>query len=199
MHSVVGKEIRIGKSTVHCLSAGNRGSQDILLLHGMKFQARTWHELKTLSELAYAGYHAVALDLPGFGRSPAADLDTDEILTTFIQAEQLDRPVLVGPSMGGRVALEFTLAHPQLVSGLVLVGAVGVAENRERLATIKVPTLVVWGGADAVSPLANGRLLAEEIADARLVVFDEAAHPCYLNHADRWHGELIGFLDRHFR
>jgi len=199
MHSVITKEIRIGKSTVHCLTAGNRGCRDILLLHGMKFQAQTWRDLKTLSELADAGYHAVALDLPGFGKSPATDLDPDTVLTSFIQAEQLDRPVLVGPSMGGRVALEFALAHPNAVSGLILVGAVGVAENQARLAEIKVPTLVVWGGADAISPLSNGNLLAEKIADARLVVIDQAPHPCYLEHPDRWHHELVDFLDGHFR
>ncbi|MDH5299326.1 MAG: alpha/beta hydrolase [Desulfobulbaceae bacterium] len=198
MHTITAKEIRIGKGTVHCLTAGNRGCRDILLLHGMKFNTATWHNLGTLHELAAAGFHAVAIDLPGFGKSPAGEAEHTATIKAFIQAEQLDRPVLVGPSMGGRVALEFTLDHPHLVDGLVLVGSVGVTENQKRLAAIKVPTLVVWGGDDAVSPLADGQLLAKEIPGARLVVIDNAPHPCYLDQPERWHRELLTFLSAHF-
>lgn len=199
MLTITDKEIRLDKDTVHCITGGNRGMRDILLLHGMKFEAETWRDLRTLHELGEAGFHAVALDLPGFGKSSPSAMDNITVLRTFIQAEQLDRPILLGPSMGGRVALEFALAHPQLVGGLILVGAVGVEENRDRLKEIKMPTLVIWGGDDTVSPLANGELLAKEINNANLVVIENAPHPCYLDQPDRWHSELIDFLQSHYR
>ena len=198
MLTITEKEIRLAKGTVHCLTGGNRGMRDILLLHGKKFEAETWRDLRTLHELGEAGFHAVALDMPGFGKSPAAEMDNTTVIRAFIQAEQLDRPILLGPYMGGQVALEFALAHPLMVGGLILVGAVGVEENKDRLADIKVPTLVIWGSEDAVSPLANGQLLAKEINNARLVVIDKAPHPCYLDHSDQWHEELIDFLQSHF-
>lgn len=199
MLTITEKEIRIDKGTVHCLTGGNRGTKDILLLHGKKFNADTWRDLRTLHELGEAGFHAVALDMPGYGKSPAAEIDEKTVIRSFIQAEQLDRPILLGPSMGGEIALEFALAHPQLVGGLILVGAVGVAEKKEQLSKIKMPTLVIWGENDAIAPLADGELLAKEIKRAQLIVFENASHPCYLDHPDRWHAELINYLKSKFK
>jgi len=148
--------------------------------------------------LADAGYHAVAIDLPGFGQSPGCNTPAREFLPETIRRQELDRPVLVGPSMGGRVSLELALGHPDLVGGLVLVAPVGVAENRSRLSEIRIPCLVVWGGADTVAPLENGRLLAREIAGARLTIIEDAPHPCYLEESGIWHRELLSFLDDHY-
>ena len=181
---------------VHCLEAGPTDGQDIVLLHGMKFKAQTWQDLGTLEMLAGAGRHAVALDLPGFGASPACDAAVDAVLVDFVAQKKLARPVFIGPSMGGRVALEFCLAHPDLVGALVLVGAVGVQENSKRLADISVPTLIVWGGDDAISPIANGRLLNEKIGGSSFFVIDGAPHPCYLDHPAIWHHELLSFLEK---
>jgi len=90
--------------------------------------------------------------------------------------------------------LEFTLANPDLVTGLILVGAVGVQENKERLKEISLPCLAVWGGEDSISPLANGHLLQQEIKDAELAVIPGAPHPCYLDQPDEWHRILLRFL-----
>ncbi len=198
MLTITEKEIRLNKGIVHCITGGNRGMRDILLLHGKKFEAETWRDLRTLHELGEAGFHAVALDLPGFGKSPAMEMENQAVIRSFIQAEQLDRPILLGPSMGGQIALEFALAHPQMVGGLILVGTVGVTENKEHLAKLKMPTLIIWGGDDTVAPLADGELLAQEINNAKLVVIDNASHPCYLDQPDRWHSELIDYLESHF-
>ncbi|MFP7753423.1 alpha/beta fold hydrolase [Thermodesulfobacteriota bacterium B35] len=195
MTEIRSKTIAAQGCTVHYLEAGEPDGRDVLLLHGLKFRAATWEELGTLERLAEAGCHAVALDMPGFGESPACGQDEDRVLAAVITGLGLDRPVLVGPSMGGRIALEFALDHPELVGGLVLVGAVGVEENRARLAEIRVPTLIVWGSEDAVSPLANSDILASEIAGARKMVIDGAPHPCYLDKPDIWHTALTDFLD----
>jgi abhydrolase domain-containing protein 14 len=144
------------------------------------------------------GYEAMAIDLPGFGESPACDLDPVEVLKQVVINQKLDKPVLIGPSMGGKVALDFALAYPELVGGLVLIGAVGVEERKEQLSTITVPTLIVWGSEDAISPLTNGHLLAERIPNASLVLVQGAPHPCYLDQPDIWHWELTSFLAENF-
>jgi abhydrolase domain-containing protein 14 len=140
------------------------------------------------------GLHVLAVDMPGFGRSPAGDKQPVEVLERFIEGCGLDRAVLIGPSMGGRIALEFAIRYPQHVGGLILVGAVGVDENRAGLADITVPTLVVWGAADQISPLANSDILLAEMKNVSREIYPEAPHPCYLVQPDRWHAGLRTFF-----
>lgn len=49
-------------------------------------------------------------------------------------------------------------------------------DGAERIATIRVPTLILWGRRDAIIPLEAGRVFEREIPGARLVVFDELGH-----------------------
>lgn len=192
------QKIRIGDCEIHLVMAAGTGGQSLLFLHGMKFNAATWRDLGTLDILGRQGYGALALDLPGYGESPACDLLPLQVLRQVIVKRKLGMPVIIGPSMGGKVALDFALAYPQLVGGLVLMGAVGVEEIKEQLSTIKVPTLLLWGSEDAISPLANGHLLAERIPESSLVLMQGAPHPCYLDQPDIWHRELTSFLAEHF-
>ena len=120
-----------GSCEIHFLSAGNPDNTSVILLHGMKFQAATWQELGTLEHIAEAGFHAIAIDMPGFGLSPACSAKQDKVLETFLQKTGQQKIILVGPSMGGQIALEFTINHPELVSALVLIGAVSVEENKK--------------------------------------------------------------------
>ncbi len=76
--------------------------------------------------LAEHGFRTLAVDLPGFGKTPNPG---DEPLTPTRMAEpvlelarSLERPpLLIGMSMGGRVALEAALIEPELLRGMVLV------------------------------------------------------------------------------
>ena len=47
---------------------------------------------------------------------------------------------------------------------------------RFHLKKVKIPTLILWGGEDKITPLADGLLMAQEIPQARLVVFKKASH-----------------------
>ena len=179
---------------IHTLQGGPDVGPLVLLLHGKMFKATTWQEIGTLTKLADAGYRVVALDLPGFGKSKAGDIEPVEVIRAAISQKAPNGAILLGPSMGGRIALEFTLAHQDLVIGLILVGAVGVQENKERLKDISLPCLAVWGEEDSISPLANGHLLQQGIKDAELKVIQGAAHPCYLDQPDEWHRILLRFL-----
>lgn len=179
---------------INYLAAGRAEKRPVVLLHGMKFQAATWQDLGTLEKIADAGNYALALDMPGFGKSPACSADQDSVLDSFIDRLGRDGVTLVGPSMGGRIALEYTINHPDKISGLVLVGAVGVQENEGHLADIAVPTLLVWGGSDQISPLANAELLDNKIERSRKIIIEGASHPCYLDNPDAWHTALLDFL-----
>ena len=194
MTDFTSKNIETDSCALHFLEAANPEGRDVVLLHGMKFKAASWQELGTLEKLATAGHHPLALDMPGFGGSPACEADQNTVLADFISELKLDRPVLIGPSMGGRIALEFALKHPGILGGLVLVGAVGVEENKDRLPQIDLPVFIVWGSEDQVSAPANSDTLLNSIKGAKRLILEGAPHPCYFDQPDIWHAALIEFL-----
>jgi len=191
---IITQQFDYGGHPIHTLQAGPDSGPLILLLHGKMFQAATWQETGTLAKLAEAGYHVVALDLPGFGNSPFTNIEPSEVLKTVINQSSQNKAILLGPSMGGRIVLEFTLDNPDLVTSLILIGAVGVQENKERLKELNLPCLAVWGGEDTISPLTNGRLIQQEVKSAELVIIPGAPHPCYLDQPNEWHRILLRFL-----
>jgi abhydrolase domain-containing protein 14 len=194
MPEAASKTVSVDPCRIHCLTVGNPERPTIVLLHGMKFQAATWEQIGTLQHLADAGFYAVAADMPGFGRSPACPLDQDAVLCGLLKELGRKSVVLVGPSMGGRIVLEFAIRHPSSVAGLVLAGAVGVIDNRDHLSTITAPTLLIWGSEDTISPPADRDLLHSAIVGSKKIIVDGASHPCYLDKPDRWHTELLAFL-----
>lgn len=194
MVAIVEKTIDCGGWTLHCLECGRLAGKAVVLLHGMKFQAATWRELGTLEVLADLGLQVLAVDMPGFGKSPACAVPPAEALARFLDRQGLERAVLLGPSMGGRIALEFAVSHPERIAGLILVGAVGVEELQDQLANIPAPALIVWGGDDQVSPLANSDILLARLPNAHREIYPDAPHPCYLAQPERWHASLRTFF-----
>ena len=49
-------------------------------------------------------------------------------------------------------------------------------EHADRIAGIRQPTLILWGGRDRLIPPHVGRTFEQQIAGSRLVVFDELGH-----------------------
>jgi len=199
MSKVKQKFVEVGNCHVNTLSVSNPDGRDVLMLHGMSFRADTWKGLGTLDALGAAGYDVVAADMPGFGDTLKCGTGADKVLVGLIEKLGLDRPVLVGPSMGGRISLNFALDHPELVGGLVLVGCVSVEENRARLKTIRVPVFIVWGSRDHIAPMSNAELLNKEVRGSRLLVIEGAKHPAYLDEPELWHRELVNFLDENYK
>ena len=195
MHQIETNTIIVDGSPINTLRAGNFSDTPFLFLHGKAFQAETWQELGTLEAVIDAGFSTLALDLPGFGKSPEATIEPEIVINQVMKAVGIERAVIVGPSMGGKIALEFSLSNPDKVAGLVLIGAVGVKENRDRLKELPSGSLIVWGENDQISDPENGKLLNREIPDSRLVIFQEAKHPCYLEQPEFWHETLIDFAN----
>jgi pimeloyl-ACP methyl ester carboxylesterase len=82
-----------------------------------------------LDQLA-TGYHVFAPELPGFGESTGEELLEDMLDFTLhgwdvVAALGLERPHLVGHSMGGMIAAEMACLAPRQLDKLVLVSAAG--------------------------------------------------------------------------
>ncbi|MEM9562913.1 MAG: alpha/beta fold hydrolase [Actinomycetota bacterium] len=107
-----------------------RTARRLVLAHGFTQNADCWGPF---AERLAAEHEVVLVDGPGHGRSghDSADLwEAAELLT-----EVGDRAIYVGYSMGGRTALHAALARPDLVDGLVLIGATpGLGTDAERQA-----------------------------------------------------------------
>ena len=69
-------------------------------------------------------YRVIRFDHRGFGQShaPAGPASISDDVYGMLKFLNVDKAYVVGCSMGGGAALDFTLAHPEMVDGLVLVG-----------------------------------------------------------------------------
>src|SRR5690349_12955144 len=96
----------------------------VVFLHGIGGAARVW--APQVASFAAAGFRPVALDLPGYGARPAVDsMDFEALaadLETTVARLQLDRPILVGHSMGGMIAQTALRRRPDGYRAAVLVG-----------------------------------------------------------------------------
>jgi pimeloyl-ACP methyl ester carboxylesterase len=85
-------------------------------------------------------YRVISIDLPGHGLTSAPDdyrasIEAyRDVVAEFAQSQNLQSFVLAGSSMGGNVAWEYALAHPEQVEALILVDASGWEESREEFA-----------------------------------------------------------------
>lgn len=97
--------------------------QPVIALHPFGLDSSAFSHVG--QELARWDLHTVAVDLPGFGRTPAPDapLTAANLAKPVVEiAETLDEPpIVIGISMGGRVALEAALAAPGLFRSVLAI------------------------------------------------------------------------------
>lgn len=196
-HAAEPGEARVGGARVHWLEAGPVAGPVVVLLHGARFEARTWQELGTLDRLAAAGYRGLALDLPGFGGSEPGPLPREAFLVAFLEVVGLSRPlVLVSPSMSGAWSLPLLADHHNRLAGFVALAPVGVDAWADRVVGRPVPTLLVWGEEDRTIPLEDAERLARSLPRTQRVVLEGAGHPSYLDRPEEFHAVLLAFLAR---
>lgn len=180
--------------SIHTLEAGTENSQSVLLLHGAKFNAETWRKLGTLDLLAKAGYRAMALDLPGFGKSPRWRFDRAKLLERLLPELGIGKPVVLAASMSGAVTFPVLEARPDLVAGFIGVAPAGTPRYAARVNDNPVPALIVWGDRDTVFPVSQAKTLAASFERATVVILEGARHPCYLDEPARFHEAVLSFL-----
>jgi pimeloyl-ACP methyl ester carboxylesterase len=115
-----GPYVQVDGTTLAYRSYGTRGAP-ILLLGGFVEPSWVWHRVGPM----LARQHRVfALDLPPFGysqrRGPYTLARWVVLVQAFARRMGLDRPVLVGHSLGAAVAVSIAAKHPGATSGMVL-------------------------------------------------------------------------------
>ncbi len=107
---------------LYCLESGRPDDPLVLLLHGFPELAFSWrHQVDTLGG---AGFHVVAPDLPGYGRSDKPDVDYDIVflngtLRALVAALGHERVVIAGHDWGGILVWQFARMHPDATAGVI--------------------------------------------------------------------------------
>jgi len=130
-----GQDVKLAFMDVEPSASAN--GKTVVLLHGRNFFGAYWKD--TVQFLSAHGYRVVVPDQIGFGKSSKPDVphsfhvhaDNTKLLLDYLGVKQA---VLVGHSLGGMMAVRFTLMFPQYVERLVLEDPLGLEDYR-----LKVP------------------------------------------------------------
>ncbi len=97
----------------------------IIILHGWGLKGSVYGKL--IAILRKKDYKVFAPDLPGFAsKSLVKDSmvldDYVEFIHRFIEKNKLSKPILIGHSFGGRIAIKYVWRYPEDVSKIILTG-----------------------------------------------------------------------------
>lgn len=140
----MGRFIDVPGARLHVVDKGQGPA--LLLIHGLAGQL--CHYTYGVVDALATQYRVIAVDRPGSGysvRAPGASATLGaqaDVMAALITALKLDRPVVVGHSLGGAVALALAQRHPQQVAALALLAPLTHAPK-------------------AVSPAFNGLMIAQ--------------------------------------
>lgn len=103
----------------------NISTPTVILLHGAGQSSLTWENQYDIFN-SYDRFNFIALDLPGHGQSCGSGFKTIKEYSNFLEAFSselnLKDLILVGHSMGGRIAQVYIINNPNYVIGCVLAG-----------------------------------------------------------------------------
>ena len=156
------REIQVERTRIRYVETGQ--GLPVVLIHGLGASLYAWR--KNLAPIAAVGYRVIALDLPGFGFSdkPASGYDNESyvrVTLALLDSLRIADAVFVGHSMGGAVAAQVAIEHPDRVRGLVLIGSAGLGV-REPL----VLRVARWPFVGPVALALRGRGLTARILKA---------------------------------
>jgi pimeloyl-ACP methyl ester carboxylesterase len=123
--SVDALQVQTDRLDTHVLVSGDRNGTSVCLLHGNVSSSRFWAEL--LAELPDEWF-VFAPDMRGYGDSETKPVDAtrgmgqfSDDLAALVDSLDIDSFALAGWSIGGGVAMQYAIDHPETLTDLVLV------------------------------------------------------------------------------
>lgn len=102
---------------------GKKGDQPVVILHGLFGISDNW--VSFARRLSQQASEVFIPDQRNHGQSPQSDnfnyLALTDDLFDFIDENEIEDPIIIGHSMGGKVAMRYTLENPLLVKKLIVV------------------------------------------------------------------------------
>ena len=129
-------KIKVKNVLVNYIQYGE--GKDILLLHGW---GQNIEMMKILGDNFSNRFRITILDFPGFGESSEPEevwsiKDYSDMLEEFIKELDIKKPIIMGHSFGGRVAIRYSSNHP--IEKLVLFGSPCIRHNTELPLSVKI-------------------------------------------------------------
>ncbi|RYX99620.1 alpha/beta fold hydrolase, partial [bacterium] len=94
----------------------------IIILHGLFGSSDNW---LTISKKLADRYSIYLLDVRNHGQSPHSDDHSYQAmvgdLSEFIRDNNIEKPIIIGHSMGGKIAMNFAVDHPEVPEKIVVV------------------------------------------------------------------------------
>lgn len=123
--------INIQNSKIHYTVDGT--GPNIVMLPG--WGCNTTHYQKIQTHLAQK-FKVYAVDLPGYGLSPAPVMPWNtenyaELISAFISKLQISKPILLGHSLGGKIAIYLTAKHLIASQKLILISSAGIKTRKK--------------------------------------------------------------------
>ena len=146
--------------------------QPAIILHGLFGQSDNW---VTVGRRIADQFHVYIPDQRNHGQSPHAAIHSfpamADDLSTFIEEHNIENPIIIGHSMGGKVAMTYTLENPDQVRKLVVVD-ISPRKYLERIVHTQVISQMM--GIDIANMATRTeveKLLDARISDARVRMF----------------------------
>lgn len=178
----------------------NMPGTPIVFLHGYSFTSDVWNDIGILAFLERKEIPYVALDMP-YGlksqcsrktRSPTVNIQVIQEAVDQLGGEE---PVLVGASLGGYVTMNYAITHP--LRGLLVIAPVNTQEEQltQNYSRLKMPIHIIYGTNDTIVARTEMEMLNRQLAHSKLVIYDNAPHPAYLNNPEMFKTDLIELYD----
>jgi esterase len=94
----------------------------LVILHGLFGSSDNWY---SFSKVFATKYRVFTIDQRNHGQSPHSNEHDYKLLTEdleeFISEHQLDKPIILGHSMGGKTAMNFAIKDPNKTAKLIVV------------------------------------------------------------------------------
>lgn len=105
---------------LHYTTKGQKKNTPIIFIHGGGTDTRVWNEIVPAFT---ADYYVITYDLRGHGQSPNPRNPTNHVADLYALFTHLNinRAIVVGHSLGGQIATDFTILHPVCVEKLILI------------------------------------------------------------------------------
>src|SRR5258708_26934343 len=158
----------LAKDTIHYQTMGDPGAPPLLLIMGLAVSSRAWDRLP---ELMARRFHVLVFDNRGTGRSVRRGFayrmrELADDAAAVIEAAGLRSAHVFGISMGGMIAQELALRHPERVRSLAL-GATIASFRKGRRAPLRSAWDLIALNLGYTAPERLARLLVSADSDAR--------------------------------